>query len=148
MKTRKALIIVIVLAVLTGIAAIMHLSTREKVAEGSVQIAYNDETYSLNQEELDYVQVSGVRVNGKGEEKPVEGQGILLKDILAEYEITEYENVTIISDDSYSAEVSFAEVSEDGKVYLMYEEEELRLIVFGDVNSKRSVSNVVQIVVE
>lgn len=37
---------------------------------------------------------------------------------------------------------------EEEKVYLLLQEEELRLVVFGDENSKRSVSNVKQIVVE
>lgn len=37
---------------------------------------------------------------------------------------------------------------EEKKAYLLLQEEELRLVVFGDENSKRSVSNVKQIVVE
>ena len=46
-------------------------------------------------------------------------------------------------------EVSKEEVDEDGKVYLLKEDDgSLRLVVFGDENSKRSVSNVVKMVVE
>ena len=37
---------------------------------------------------------------------------------------------------------------EDGKAWLLLEQPYLRLVVFGDQNSKRSVSNVVQIIVE
>ncbi len=67
---------------------------------------------------------------------------------LAQEHITGYSKVSVVSDDSYSAELTADEVKEDGKVYLLNEEDSLRLVVFGDENSKRSVSNVVQIVVE
>ena len=97
---------------------------------------------------LDFEPVSGVRVNGKGESIPVEGQGISVKDLLESKKIASYSKVTVLSNDSYAAELAAEEITEDGKAYLMLDEEELRLIVFGDSNSKRSVSNVVQIIVE
>lgn len=62
--------------------------------------------------------------------------------------VVSYSKVTVISDDSYAADLTAEDVKEDGKAYLMLDEEEIRLIVFGDPNSKRSVSNVVQIIVE
>lgn len=148
MKKHKALIFVIILAVLTGIAAIVHLNTRETVPEHAVAVSYEDETVYVDLDSLTYEHVSGVRINGKGEEKKVEGQGILVKDMLANLQILDYDTISIVSDDSYTAEVTAPEVSEDDKVYLMYEEEELRLIVFGDTDSKRSVSNVVKIDVQ
>lgn len=148
MKKYKAIFLIVALAVLTGIAALFHFNTRNEVSEGTVELIYQEENYVLNLEELEYEQVSGVRINGKGEEKPVEGQGISLKEVLDMYEITDYSKVTITSDDSYSAEVSVDEILELDKVILMYEEQQLRLIVFGDTNSKRSVTNVVQIVAE
>lgn len=148
MKKHKALIFVIILVVLTGIAAIVHLTTREAVPEHSVAITYEGETICVDLDELAYRQVSGVRINGKGEEKPVEGQGILLKDMLEALQILNYESISIASDDSYTAEVNLAEVQAEDKVYLMYEEKELRLVVFGDTDSKRSVSNVVKIDVQ
>ena len=53
--------------------------------------------------------------------------------------------VEAAEEESWEAE----EVEEDSKAFLIMEEEkELRLVVFGDENSKRSVSNVVRIVVE
>ncbi|MBQ8804223.1 MAG: hypothetical protein IJZ53_11355 [Tyzzerella sp.] len=148
MKSRKAIILGVVLIILTAIAAVIHLSTREEVPENAVQISANDKTYTIDIKKLNYEQVEGIRVNGKGEEIPVEGAGIALKDILAQEKITEYSKVTVVADDSYSAELTAEEIKEDEKVYLLNEEESLRLIVFGDENSKRSVSNVVQIIVE
>lgn len=148
MKKHKALAFILVLAVLTGITAWSHLSSREEVAEGTLQMTADGHTYTVELSDLNYEPVSGVRVNGKGESIPVEGQGVLLKNLLDAEKIASYSKVTVISDDSYSAELTAEEVKEDGKAYLMLDEEELRLIVFGDQNSKRSVSDVVQIIVE
>ena len=149
MKTRKALIFVIGLLLLTTLAAGAHLLTREQVTEGTVQLIYGEKTYELEISKLAYQQVTGTRMNGKGQEIPVEALGILLKDVLELKSIVGYSNVKVVSDDSHSAELTAEEVKNDTKAYLLHEEEgELRLIVFGDTNSKRSVSNVVQIIVE
>ena len=148
MKKSKALIFVVLLAVFTGIAAYMHLSTREVVPEHNVAVSYEGDTVYVDLDAISYEQVSGVRVNGKGEEKVVEGPGIALKELLTANKMEDYTKAAIISDDSYQAEVTAEEIAEDGKVVLMYEEEELRLVVFGDKDSKRSVSNVVKIEVE
>jgi len=78
----------------------------------------------------------------------VEAPGISIKDILTEVNVTEFEEIVIESDDSYQARVSKDETEESGKAYLLQDEEKLRLIVFGDENSKRSVSNVVKMIVE
>lgn len=148
MKTRKALIFVIGLLLLTAVAAGAHWLTRDQVTEGCVQLLYGEKSYEVEISKLEYEQVTGTRVNGKGEEIPVEASGILLKNLLNAQKITEYSKVTVKADDSYSAEMTREEVQDASKVYLLHEEGELRLIVFGDTNSKRSVSNVVQIVIE
>ena len=56
--------------------------------------------------------------------------------------------VTVVADDSYRAELLVEEVKEENRAYLMLEDNTLRLIVFKDENSKRSVSDVVEICVE
>ena len=99
-------------------------------------------------DDLTFETVTGIRVNGKGEEIPVEAPGISIKDILTEVNVTEFEEIIIESDDSYQARVSKDETEEGGKAYLLRDERKLRLIVFGDENSKRSVSNVVKMIVE
>lgn len=149
MKSRKAIILVTILLILTGIAAVIHLYTRKEVPENTLQISANGKEYTVDIDKLKYEQVTGVRVNGKGEEIPVDEQGISLENVLQQQSITDYSEVTVIADDSYSAKLSADEAKEEGKAYLVVQEEEgLRLVVFGDENSKRSVSNVVQIVVE
>lgn len=147
MKSRKVIIFVAILLICTVLAAFLHLTSREEIPENALKITANEKDIYVDIDKLSYTQVTGVRVNGKGEEIPVDEQGISLKDILTQENIADYEKVTVISDDSYTAEVTIDEVNEEGKVYLVTDEG-LRLLVFGDSNSKRSVSNVVQIVIE
>ena len=148
MKSHKALAIILVLALLTGAAAWFHLSSREEVTEGTVRIMVNGSAQTVKLADLNYEPVSGVRVNGKGESIPVEGEGISVKDLLETQKIVSCTKVTVISDDTYSAELMAEEIAEDGKAYLLLDDAYLRLVVFGDHNSKRSVSKVVQIIVE
>ena len=149
MKTNKVKIFVIVLVSLTIIVALLHLNTREDVAEGTLLLTIGDESVTIDISKFDYEQVTGIRMNGKGEELEVNAPGISLKSILKQEKIQDYTKVTVFSNDSYSAEVLAEEVEMDSKVFLIVEEEKtLRLVVFGDTNSKRSVSNVVQIVIE
>lgn len=148
MKASKALALILALVILTGIAAYFHLSTREEVTKGTVQVTMDGRPQTLNLSDLSYEPVSGIRVNGKGESISVEGDGISVKAFLEIQKADSYTKVTIVSDDSYSAELTAEEIGEEGKAYLMLDEAYLRLVVFGDPNSKRSVSNVVQIIVE
>ncbi len=149
MKKNRLMIFAFVLVVVTAIAAIIHLNTRDEVAEGQIKLINGDKETTVNLNDLEYEQLSGIRVNGKGEEIPMEGKGILMRDLLKTVETKEYETVQVVADDSYTAEVTVEEVMEDGKVCLFLQEEGgLRLVVFGDENSKRSVSDVVQIIIE
>lgn len=149
MKSKKAVVMAFILAVFTCITAFIHISTRNVAEEGMIQILYNEEIHSIAIEQIDYEKVTGIRVNGKGEEQTVDALGVLFKNILEDEGVCEYSEVNVISDDSYSATLTAEEVNIEEKVYLICEEEgQLRLIVFGDKNSKRSVSNVVRIIVE
>lgn len=148
MKKYKALVMILVLALLTGIAAWAHLSSREEVAEGTVQILVDGHAQTVKLSDLHCEPVSGVRVNGKGESISVEGDGISVRDLLETQNVVSCTRVTVVSDDSYSAELTAEEIAQDNKAYLLLDGSYLRLVVFGDQNSKRSVSNVVQIIVE
>lgn len=149
MKKHKVKLFAVVLVILTVVAAILHLNTREVVAEGNLQLKAGETTMNLDISEFDYQQVTGVRMNGKGEKIPVDAPGITVKNVIAYAKVAEYETVTVIAGDSYSAEISAEEVEDGTKAFLIVDDEKkLRLVVFGDTNSKRSVSDVVQIVVE
>ena len=148
MKSRKAIILAVLLIIITAITAIAHLSTRQEVPEHALLVSIKGEELLLDIDKFEYEQVSGIRVNGKGEEVPVEGNGIAVKEVLEKADLKKYSKISVIADDSYSAELSLEEINEDGKAYLLEDEEGLRLVVFGDKDSKRSVSNIAQIVVE
>ena len=150
MKKHRAVIFIVILLVITGAMALMHFNTREEVPEGAIEVVFEEEIQMIDINKLTYEQVTGTRVNGKGEEKEVSASGILLKDVLSGAGIEEYAKVSVVADDAYSADVSAEEIKNDIEAYLIQEEGEvrLRLVVFGDKDSKRSVSNVAQIIVE
>ena len=152
MKTNKVKVLVLVLAVLVAVAAVLHLNTRKAVAEGSLSVTVKGTETTLDISKFAYEQVTGTRMNGKGETIQVDAQGVALKQVLAMAKASDYETVTIYSEDSYNAVVTAEEVEDGTKAFLIVEEDddenELRLVVFGDTNSKRSVSDVAQIVVE
>ena len=142
MKNRKLIILTIDLLILAAAFAVLHLSSRETVAENSVQLSADGKIHEISLSDLSLTAISGVRVNGKGEQIPVDGKGISLTDLLRKYNVSAYSKVTVVSDDSYSAEVS-ADEAENAN--FLVEDGQLRLVVFGDSDSKRSVSNVKQI---
>jgi len=146
-KGNKAMLLIVVLAIVTVIAAIVHLSTREDVAKGTIQLVMAEETSTIAISELELEQVTGTRVDGKGDEHEVSAPGISLKNLLSLEGVGEYAEIQVIADDSYAAVLKKSELDEKDNAYLILKEESLRLIVFGDSNSKRSVSNVAQIVV-
>ncbi len=149
MKKHKVKLFAAVLVVFTIIAAAIHLNTREVVAEGTLRLVAGGKETTLDISKFAYEQVTGVRVNGKGEEIPVEALGVSLRRVVEDADILEYTTVTVIADDFYSAEISAEEVEDGTKAFLILDDEKkLRLVVFGDTNSKRSVSNVAQVVVE
>lgn len=150
MRKRKVVVFIAILLIITGIMALIHFHTRKEVPEGAIEVSFKEETYMVDVSELEFEQVTGIRVNGKGEEKAVEASGILLRDVLAGLGITEFTEVSVVADDSYSAVIMAEEIQNDLVAYLIQEEGEdrLRLVVFGDKDSKRSVSKVTQIVVE
>lgn len=148
MKSRKIILFGIVLLVLTGLFGFLYLNSREDIPENSISMVYKDKTYLVDIDKLEYKQIIGIRVNGKGEEIKIDADGIELKDLFVDEEITGYSIVTLEADDSYIANVSAKEVNESNKVCLLKEENTLRLVVFGDKNSKRSVSNIVKIIIE
>ena len=148
-KIEPAKVIVVVAVLITAIVAVFYLNTRTTVSEGTLRIEHGGRTLELPLEQLDLTAIQGAVVNGKGEERTVDAQGILLDQVLREADVTEFSTVTVTADDEYSAVVTAEEVAETDKVYLIRQDEGgMQLIVFGDANSKRNVSNVVRLSVQ
>lgn len=147
-KSKLTIIIIGILVVLTAVLAVIHLTTRQQEQEGALQVVYGGKTVAIAIEDLKPVaQVDGTVTNNAGEEKKISGPGILVSDVLKLAGV-EGGAVKVASVDEYVVTLTAEEVAEEGKAWLMIEEDSLRLIVFGDQGAKRNVKNVVRLTVE
>lgn len=141
-------VLICVIVLVTAVVACFYLTTRTAVSEGTLRIEHGSQVLELSLDQLEWTSVQGTIRNGKGEESTVDALGILLADVLKAANV-EVSTVTITADDEYSAKVTPEEIADPGKVYLIREEDGgIQLIVFGDENSKRNVSNVVRLTVQ
>lgn len=149
-KMSPVKVAILILILVTAAVAMFYLTTRTAVPEGALRVEFADgKAAELSLEELELVSVQGSVVNGRGEERAINAQGILLSDVLREAGAAEYSMVTVTADDEYSAQVAAEEIAASGTVYLIQQEEGgMQLIVFGDENRKRNVSNVVRLSVQ
>lgn len=144
-KSKLTKILIAALVLVTVIAAAIHLSTRTRVPELSILVEGNGVSKTLSITDLELTQITGQIKNQKGDVLDIDAPGIALKDLLAEAGLVPGET-KVIADDGYSAAVTGEEISAEGKVFLLRQEDDtLRLIVFGDENSKRNVNKVAQI---
>ena len=148
-KVKPAELAIIILILITAVVAIFYLTTRPAAPENTLRIENGGQVIELPLERLTFVPVHGTTVNGKGEERTVDAQGVLLSNVLRKAEISEFTEVIVTADDAYNAVVTAEEIAEPDRVYLIQQDEGgLRLIVFGDSNSKRSVSDVASLSVK
>lgn len=149
MKQKKLIIgILAILVLVTAALAIVHFHTRDQVPEGALMLNYQGKTTYVELNELAMEEVSGTIVNGKGEEKTINEQGVSIADVLraAGIDPAAITGVTITAADEFSADLSAEEVNDAGKAFLAEDGEGgMRLIVFGDSNSKRNVRHVVKL---
>ena len=153
MKTSKTMkILIIALLLVTVIAAGAYLALRAQIPEDAIALEYGSTTYIVDLQGIKMTEIHGERVNGKGETKPVDGMGFHLQDLVAWTLGKDFtcDTVTITASDGVSAEITADELNEEGKVVLLWNEEDgrLQLIVFGDSDSKRSVKQVERIEVK
>jgi len=149
-KPKKSVYLLLALVLLTAAVAAIHLSTRVTVPEKTLLVEFQGKSTIVDISALPLQDVQGSLVNGKGETREISAKGCLLSAILEEA-LDHPENavkVTITAADEFSAEVSAEEWSLPDRVYLLLEENELQLVVFGDSNSKRNVKNVERLLVE
>lgn len=143
-KNTRIYILIAILVMLTSAFAALRFATREEIPGGTLQIETSDRTIRVRFSDLELENVSGTIVNGKGEEKAVDAQGIPLSGLLNQYQIEGFTEVTAEADDTYSAVITAEEAAVPGKVSLIAQEDGgVQMVVFGDANSKRNVSGVV-----
>lgn len=140
MKSKKLIVIIVcALVALTAVLAIVHSATRETVPEGAILVRQNGEEAYISMDKLGLTTVTGRIVNGKGETRDINDQGINL----GELSKGSFQTVTVTSDDEFSAEVSADEIA--NAFLILNEDGSAQLVVFGDPNSKRAVRNVTRI---
>lgn len=147
MKRNKKYVLLLALLVLTALLAGWYLTTRDAVPENTIRVTWAGKTADLDAAKLTGELVKGTLVNGKGKETTVDTTGLSLQAALAAAQVdtSAAESVIVTSQDAFSAELTGEEMREEGKAYLILEDEEVMLIVFGDSNSKRKVHQVMQI---
>ena len=144
-KNLKILIVAAVL-VLTAAAAVLHLSTRNAVPEGYLQLIYSGEEKNISLSDLDLYQVQGTISNAKGDQKTIDAKGISVSDVLQLAGVEKFSVLTVTGDDEYSAELTAEEAKDATNTYFILQEDGgIQLIVFHDTNSKRCVSDVVRV---
>ncbi len=145
---KKTLWLVAAAVLVLAALIVIRLSTRTAVPEGTIRLERDGTITQIDPATLTLTDVHGTVVNGKGEEKPVDGKGILLADLLAGQKQTGFSRVTAVADDEYSADVTAEEIARPDKVWLVQQEDgSFKLVVFGDSNSKRNVSDVRRLVI-
>lgn len=145
---RIAYLALAALLAVTAVIAVIHSATRDKAPEGALLIEHAGRRSAVAVDELPVAPVRGTVVNGKGEERTVEADGILLAEVLKAAGIGDAASATVTADNEYSAQVTGEELSAPDTVYLIRQEDGgLQLIVFGDSNSKRNVSGAVKVTV-
>ncbi len=147
-STKIIMAAIAALIALTAVFAIIHSAARTEVPDGALLVSCGGEKKYVDLASLDTVSVRGSVVNGKGEKSDVNTQGVPLADVIenAGFDPNGAVTVKVTADDEFSAELSGDELNEDGKAYLVSEEDgSMRLLVFGDSNAGRNVRNVVSV---
>lgn len=143
--TKKWLALLTALVAVILVSAAAHFAARPQTAKAALSVEVAGAVASVPLESFPWQPVEGTVINGKQETVTVSGQGAALRDILALAKVEEnrISSVTVTADDSYTARISGEELLSDVGIYLMQEEDSVRLVVFGDKNRKRNVSHVV-----
>lgn len=142
---------VILLLVVTGIVATVHLSAQEDIS--CMVIRQEEWQLAVSFEELDAYAFSGELTDGKGDTTVHEYTGILLRELLEKkgIDIAGIQTVTVTSADQYSAVFTAEEILQEDRVYVAVTADGAKIegieqgsagvqvIVFHDTNSRRCV---------
>lgn len=158
--SKKLIIIMAALLVVTGILAAVHLGNQEDIS--CMVILQDDKEISVSFEELEQGAFSGELIDGKGTVTFHEYTGILLRTLLETKGIalTDISKITVTSADNFRAEFTAEEILETENVYLAITVDGetiagidpgthgVQVIVFQDPNSRRCVRFAQKITVE
>lgn len=150
---KKVTIGIVLLCLATIITVSVYLIMRESVPRSVLTVDYAGNKTIVDPFGLDRIDVKGTLMNAKGESKEISSKGFSLISCINLAKVPEegYKHVKVVSDDEYAAELTPDEVRDDKKTFLLIDEDKetkaktLRLIVFGDKDSKRQVKKVARV---
>lgn len=146
MKKRKlSSILIALLLVFTTVIAGAYLSCRTAAPEGCITITASNESSVFRLSQLNWSQVQGQIKTGKGEVRNIDAQGVPVKEVLtlAKIKLDAFAGIDVTAEDGYHAELTAEEIIQPHNAYFVRQDDGgIRLIVLGDQNSKRNVTNV------
>ena len=145
---KKKLWLIATLLIITSALVCIYLYNRDTTKPGELMIKSPSGTVTLTLSDVKLSHVTGEIKNKKGEVKSIDSEGFALADVPALAGVSDYQSISVYADDEYSASLTKDEVSAPDKAWLIKSDDALRLIVFGDDNSKRDVKNVVRIEIQ
>ena len=146
MKNRISVRLIAALLIVTALAAAWHFHSQPRSLPGAVSVFHEGRSAYVQTSGLPVSRISGTVVNGKGETRDIDADGIRLSDLLEKAGIDTYDALSVIASDEYRAVLAPDDLP--NAVLLPESDDRLRLIVFGDPDSKRNVSDVVRIEVQ
>ena len=145
MKKTTIFIVILSLLMITSIVTAFYLTGRMTGGKGNLLITTPKGNVIIDTTDLEFTHVEGESVNQKGEKKTITGEGMSLSEIPLLADMSDYSVITLYSDDEYKATLTKEELEAGADAWLIIGEEDLRLYVFTDMDSKRNVKNVVRI---
>jgi len=129
--------------------AVVHLTVRQDVPQGTLLLVTKEGQTSISLASLPLAAVKGTLTNARGETREISGEGIPLSAVLESTDVNSFSQVTITAEDEFSATVTREEINMPEKVYLVSQgEDSFQLVVFGDADSRRNVTDVIRLEVE
>lgn len=125
--------------ILVCLSAFLHLSSRPQRVEGALQIVSSEGTCCIETKELAKADVKGELLKANGKTLIVNAKGVSLQELLARYA---FQSLTAFADDAYSVVLQKDQLKD---AYIIVEETMLRLIVFGGLNSKLNVKDLIRL---
>lgn len=149
--SKKMMLGIALLLVVTGIVAAVHLNNQTEVS--CMVILQDNQETAVSFRDLNQGAFSGELVDGKGDVTFHNYTGILLRDLLEAkgIDLARISGATVTSADNYSVTFTGPELRQEGKVYVATTvdgktmegidpgSDGVQVIVFGDPNSRRCV---------